>query len=467
MEPNTIASNNPDSALAKRYNAKTGQIDTADLAPGQYFGRSGEILGGSPAASVPTIPTAGQSNAVVLGPNAAVPNRPVYDTSTTGSATSPYYSRQTSVTDPFADTEKNLVTAASSVGVAPDQATILEQKRKNAQDLVDSIKAEFNNVIADEQKAGDIRASRVRASNVASGISGSDFASANAMNDSDATTKIIEARQKEMSAKIQAVLSNVDQSASEEYAKERDSYLARAEQGINTITAYKDRQKTTATNNIKALAASGTSFDDFKTNYPDQYQKLLDQGGYSEADAKALFIAGKPKQDQVFSEKVGSTQVIGYRDPITNKITTEKIDLPESYDSFEVTSDGTPLFINKSTGEAKIATGFSEGQFTKPVDPVDAQYKALRNQKLIKDINSTTTGGGRYTAAQLKELQQAGIDKAEQSVKDFYLNTPPTFRDEFIRNNATSTAPRSLDTVVQQYQSYEAKSKKKGVDSLL
>lgn len=251
---------------------------------------------------------------------------------------------------------------------APDKATIREELMKNNQALIDSITAQYARTLDQERQAGQSRNNRQRGVNVASGLSGSDFGSSAAQGVEDKNTKILQSIETERDAKIQSILSNVEFTAEKQFKEEQQNYRSSAEDQIKRFSEFKEQ----ALADVSAFASSGVSSTDLKEKSPDTWAALLKQTGYSDQALSAMFAAARPQADKVFQEKVGNNIVIGYRDPQTGKVSTEKIELGEGYTDFKIIDD-KPYFVDMENGKLTPAEGFVP---TPKAAPASATYKS-------------------------------------------------------------------------------------------
>jgi hypothetical protein len=298
----------------------------------------------------------GSAGSAPLKPQASVPSE--------------YYSRKDALTDIVTD-----------MGEKPDLAKIRDELTTNNQAIIDSIKAQYAGTIAQEQKKGEVLNKRQRGLNVGAGLGGSDFAGANTQQVEDATLEAIRAVEQERDAKIAATLAGVEFRASQMFQERKDAYTKKAEDSLTAMSKFKDE----ALSDIANFAASGLSAKQLREQSPETWRALLEQTGYDETGLTAAFVSNKPEPD--FKEKVGNSLIYGYRDPQTGKITTEKVELPSGYDSFERVGDKY-AFINTSDGTFKYAEGMV------------APSSSSSSGKVYKD------GGLSLTGSQLNEIEQ-------------------------------------------------------------
>ncbi|MFA5937542.1 MAG: hypothetical protein WC822_06730, partial [Candidatus Paceibacterota bacterium] len=330
--------------------------------------------------------------------------------------------------------EKGLTAGLGKLATeAPSKETIFEQKQKQANALIDVIRQQFNEVIAGEQEAGAGRAARVRALNISSGLAGSDFASAAAEEDVQATEEIINTKKAERDAKIASVLSDVPSQADEAYAKAAEQYRTNAEAGITAIKNFRDSARTRATESLGAIAAAGGTFDDVQAS--PNYQKLLDAYGGDENAVKGSFINSIPKKNQLGSTTVGNKYLTFYYDPVTGNKSSVSFDLPQSLGPSESVQQ---VFAN---GQVAIKT---------------TTYDTNGNKKesiRIETAKGYVPGSGSTTFSDedKRQLSQAGLQNAEERVRSIFVNTPTGFRQKFTQEGKGTgkTTPEEVLTALE------------------
>jgi len=345
---------------------------------------------------------------------------------------SPYFPR----TNDYSMQMEQLMNSAYDMET-PDLEKIRSDLREGNQAIVDSISAQYANRIADEEKRGDVMNKRVRSSNVSSGLSGSDFASANAIGQEDLNMKAVQALEKERDSAIQATLANIENKAQEFYQAQRSEYRQSAEDKLKMMAAFKND----ALADVQSFAGAGVSSAQLKEQSPSTWQALLDQTGYSDVALSAMFAASRPQSEKVYQETVGNKVVIGYRDPQTGKISQETIELPEGLNDFRVI-DGKPYFVDLESQRIIPADGY------KPSGP---KAKTFTSGGLVttestlasaeQELNTSRGEDGWVDPNVYKQLHDDWVaDKG--LTKDFlnkfppktYVNPANTWLPPFLRN---------------------------------
>jgi hypothetical protein len=268
-----------------------------------------------------------------------------------------------------------------------DENAVREETRKRMQTQIDAISAEFANLIAREQVAGEDRAGQTRAINARSGLVGSDFGTAQANKTQQFNQSQVKALQDEQNARIQSVLTNIEDRASAEIKAKKEEALGKYQREQGDFLATQEQARA----DLKILAESGADIS--KLN-PAQKTALLKQAGYDDpAFGELIFNAMRPKASQIdykFEKLADGAGLFYGTDPVTGELKTQRVTTPIP-DGFTLTiaPDGTPILFNKTTGQARIAEGFQQGDLAKPEDELDTVKKKLEIEKLIRSINGS------------------------------------------------------------------------------
>jgi hypothetical protein len=292
-----------------------------------------------------------------------------------------------------------------------DENAIREQTRQRMQTSVDAINAQYANLISQEQVQGADRTGQTRATNARSGLIGSDFGQAQQEKTTQFNKQQVQTLENEKAVKVTSVLQNIEDRASSEIQARKQEALGQYQ--IDS-EAYKQTQGQ-AREDLKTLAASGADLSQLS---PAQKAALFKQAGYDEGMGEVIYNAMKPQAQKIDYkfEKLSDGQGLFYGvDPVTGELKQQRVSVPvpPGY-SLTIAPDGTPLIFNKDTGEAKVADGFSQSQFAKPEDGLDAQKKQLEIEKLKKDLS----GRGDLTPAQQGAAFKL-VDDYEKASGDF------------------------------------------------
>lgn len=243
-----------------------------------------------------------------------------------------------------------------------DENAIRENVRQQNQSTIDAINAEYSNLISQQQTTNENNTGQTRAVNARSGLLGSDFGNANAAGQEKVNNQALKALQDEQNQKITAVNQQINSSAQGEIAAKKAEALGNAD----AYSKYLSDAQAKAEGHLADLAKSGVDLDQLGDNKA----KLFQQAGIDPALGELIYNAQKPKASQIdFKiEKLADGSVLFYgNDPTTGKLVTQKYDYPIPPDyNLTMTADGTPLLMNKTTGDIKIAPGFNQGQFPAP-----------------------------------------------------------------------------------------------------
>ena len=258
-----------------------------------------------------------------------------------------------------------------------DETAIRDETRKRMQMQIDAINAEFTNLIARENVAGEDRSGQTRAISARSGLIGSDFGAAQATKTTQFNQQQVKALEDEKAARVGSVLANIENRASAEIQARKAEALGKYQRDF---TEYEQMQEQ-ARADLKTLATSGAKLEQLN---PAQRAALFQQAGYDENFGELIYNAMKPKANQIDYkfEKLADGRGLFYGvDPTTGELKTKEVtmDIPDDM-SLTIAPDGTPILFNKNTGEARIASGFGQGQFAKPEEQ-EALYGGLTKEQ--------------------------------------------------------------------------------------
>lgn len=324
---------------------------------------------------------------------------------------------------------------------APNKDTILEEKRKNAQALVDSIQAEFAKIISDQTGENSKMNDRVRALNTSSGLGGSDFATSNAIGQETKNKKALDLIEKEKAAKIQAVYADIDQRASEEYRKQREDYIAGLKDNLAAKKAARDEDRNKALNSIKGFASAGVDVTKLKQTDPETFNTLLSEYGGSELDLETAWNAALPDNKKVQYGQLtkrganGNAVIVRYGlNPVTGTTEQHEYDMGIPYGDF--VGKGEPELKEIDGRLWSISKDENGNQVAKPLTEVSDLVKSQINEnnasaaKSRADANGTSSSAGfKFSGTQRTKLIGAGggwndakINAIESDLKTYGLD---------------------------------------------
>lgn len=309
----------------------------------------------------------------------------------------------------------------ATTGVAPDKATILAEKRANADSMIKQIQAEFQRELARENEAGAGRNDRVRALNISGGLGGSNFASANALNQEGKNKNIVDLMEKENSAKITAILADVDSRASDAYKEELATYRSSLEGDLERQTKLKDDMRKKALESFAGLAGSGVTLDQLKANEPEAYKQLQEEFGGNDLEMKAAYNNSLPDEmrtkytTQTIKGKNGNAVIHRYGiNPLTKKLEQEDFDTGQDYNTFtnlgsdikeiggaiyRVSKDGSQ-FTRLASVEASPKAGGGSVTSGAPAQTVVDQFEAILNDTTKDATGYSVKGDDTYVDPQ-------------------------------------------------------------------
>lgn len=325
---------------------------------------------------------------------------------------------------------------------APDLTKITEEKRKNAQALVDSISAEFAKVLSDQGVENSSMNDRVRALNTSAGLSGSDFATANAVGQEKKNAKAIELIEKERNAKIQAVYAGIDERASKEYKEQRETYVKGLGDNLTALKTARDEDRTKALSSIKGFASAGVDIAKLKTSDPDTFNTLLQEYGGNQLDLETAWNDALPDEmktkyeNKVIQGQNGNAVVFRYGlNPRTGKVENNQYDMGIKYTDYAGKGepelkeiDGRLWSVTKDEKGNQVAKPLTEvSELTRSmINENNAQAEKARKEMLLNEDPAVT-----------KELQdaQAAIDGGadQDKVRRMFLDLYPKKGDLFLK----------------------------------
>ena len=203
---------------------------------------------------------------------------------------------------------------------------IREQVRKQQQGQIDAINAAYNAMIGQQDITNTSNMGSTRAINARNGLLESDFGNTNMRDQQAAGDRAVAAINAERGAKINTVLSAVNQMAEQKIAAQKAEAMGQANALKDTLA----KQQTQAAGYIKSLGANGTTLDDLKTNSPDQLKALLKSSGMSEAELALAMNAARPAKQKIDwkTDIQGNTAIVYGVDPITGEMQYHTQTLP-------------------------------------------------------------------------------------------------------------------------------------------
>lgn len=327
----------------------------------------------------------------------------------------------------------------------PNKDAIVAEKRKAAELLVDSVRTQFANTLNQEYAAGDARNSRVRALNTSAGLGGSDFASAAATKQEEGNKKAVQLIEQEREAKIQAILADVDDRASEEYRRQREEYVKGLEGNLDALKAAKEEDRTKAMQTITGLAQQGISIDRLKESDPNTYEHLIKEYGGNQLDLESAWNESLPEDKKTkYSDKIiqganGGATLFRYGlNPVTGKVDQKEYDLGVSFNTLNgvkpVNVNGRLFALSTDADGNEIARPLTDmtskggGGSGKTVKSGSAVFTGSQLSAVEQQLQSSKTlynGDGKYVNPEkYQEAYDAWIEAGGQQ-KEFLNEFPP------------------------------------------
>lgn len=295
-----------------------------------------------------------------------------------------------------------------------DESTIRRKQREGVQELLDNIRNNYASQIAQKQEEGKNITGAARSAAARTGTLGGDFGNAEQARARGVVAENVRAVEAERDAEISRILTGVNSRADELVESAKTKADANQEKYMTYLSGKQTESRTDATN----LAKLGKNLKDLPA---DEYNRLLEQTGYSKEQLDTLFTLNKPEDKVLTSFTQGSKYYVVTQDPNTGVRKTETVDL-----GFEVPTDWK---------EAKVGDGI---MFYNPADPkdnfiyevapsakdqADLYNKQLNNRKLEAELKGGI-GGYKFTNDDRgklinSNLSQGEIDAIQQDVNEF------------------------------------------------
>jgi uncharacterized protein (TIGR02594 family) len=227
------------------------------------------------------------------------------------------------------------------------------------QQMVSATQDYYTNQIQNIQEQGRQLAARVGSMDVGAGLAGSPFAQGNQNQVQEATNRAIQQVAAQRSAEVAGYLNDAYNKADQLYQQrienyqqqqgvyisERDKLLSRQDKMIADQEAKKEALKKSAVESIGNIATGGYSIDELPEA---QYQKLLQDSGMSDFEARAIWVAKTPEANASYSVS-GDYLVQQYFDPRTGKAVVKATPLPD-----ELKGSTNPSIKTITTGDGQV-----------------------------------------------------------------------------------------------------------------
>lgn len=275
-----------------------------------------------------------------------------------------------------------------------DEAKIRADQMTKAQAQIDSINEIYNQMVGTANVQGENRLGQGRAVAARSGLLGSTiYESGQKPQTEKYNADVVSSINAERQNRLAAVFGNIDARADQQIQAEK----ARKAGNADAYIKYLSDAQGGAREDIKNLAASGVALDKIESLYTEDYQKLLDQTGFSKTGLAAFFAANAPKaQIDGFNTKIeGNKIVTTWYDKTTGKVHSDIKDLGTdagnfNHSQYDANTGDVVLWNDK--GESKVLKA-TEG---KPdTSKLDNAYKQAQIDKIRNDISKMNVTEGK------------------------------------------------------------------------
>lgn len=173
---------------------------------------------------------------------------------------------------------------------APDESSIREKYRQNAQSTVDAIRSQFQRYVQEDTEAKKKLETKAYLTTLANGTASAPSGAAQITKAVDRGEAKVRQTMQERDVAIQNALEKADLRASEEFEQRRQEYLASEKDAASANAKLADTTRKAAEEEIAAFAAA-RSYDEFKTQVGDaRVQQYMQETGRDEAGLQALFL---------------------------------------------------------------------------------------------------------------------------------------------------------------------------------
>lgn len=312
-----------------------------------------------------------------------------------------------------------------------NEETIRSKTLGEMQGTIDAINNVYAGMVAGEKAAGEVRLGKTRATAARSGTLGSDFGNADLGVTAELNADRVQALEDEKMLKISLAMNNIEDRVSEKIRLAKEDAFKTREEALAYNTKINDQSK----EDIKMLAKSGV---DLNALSQEEYNKLIETSGYTDTQLKSAFVLNRPEQTILDKKAIGNKYYQIVKDPITQKITSETIDLgftvPEGYTPTKM-ADGTLLFTPKQIDpnqplDTQILMYGNEGQFVKPSTTTPFKSgEVVFTGKQISDFSDQlekSKGTNGYVDPKVYEQAYQAWVNTKALAKDFLTKYPPS-----------------------------------------
>ena len=292
-----------------------------------------------------------------------------------------------------------------------DRKRIKREEVENARGRVEDINRQFEGIIRDETQAGEGRLGSTRSRGARAGLLGSSFGASQQAGTEKFNKQQQQFIQDQKTVQINAVFDKFDKRAEDRINQERLlSFATREEQIANRDAMIEEGRK-----NFAKLGESG-QFPTLDLLDAEDLAEWSAQTGYSESMLRLINSENQPQENKIDwqEEIIGNTYLRTGYNPITGKVETIKIELPEGANGLEII-EGTPYNRTENadgTFTLEKAEGFEEKQ-PSVLDVIQQEAEITKLMKEIEQIGVTDPVEAEKKQLELELLQQKVNQKEE------------------------------------------------------
>lgn len=300
----------------------------------------------------------------------------------------------------------------------PDLETIRQDKAKQARILTDAIRSQYDRVFAGQKETNISNEARTRALNVNSGLAGSDFSTAAAVETEKKGKQAMDLIAAERDTKINAILADVENRASEQYQTQREQYMKDLEGDLTRQKALLEEDRTKAKEQIDAFVKGGYSYSSIKEKEPKVLEQLKKELGVSDLQMETLFTKSGAEK-YLNAIKLDNGKVLMIKQGPDGKIVQSEYTTDLAHDETFKEIDGVPYGMKKDEKTGQINLRPIQGFVPNSKEALDLENKRLQNEKLRKDISETP---GEYKFANDDKGKLIDVGLSSQAITNLEAN---------------------------------------------
>jgi len=276
----------------------------------------------------------------------------------------------------------------------------VERSRRERRNQINAI---FDAEIGTARVAGEDALGRSRALNARAGILSSPIGEAQTDRVRTQNREVVNTINARRAEAIAAEFDKIDEitqsrlaAKTNEAMKNREDYLA-----------FLGETQTKAKDALKVIASQGLDINQIDEK---DFKQLLDATGMDELTFNAYYNANLPKAQQIDYkyQNLGNGNVAAFWVDADGTLKNKQFNFPiNQNEDFQVAQDGTPLIIStdeKGKKSVRIAEGFGEGQFRKPLES-ELNPDGEKSKFKFQSADRESLVGGGYSLSDISGIE--------------------------------------------------------------